>query len=79
MRLNTIIESILEELEEELYNVEFIQVDTLTMLEKSIEITLNKIKKMKEAVIQKGFSDQQEEICFFKTLKPLILSCTSSN
>jgi hypothetical protein len=48
----------------------FEQENQLTAYEKVIEIILQKMAKLKEYVLKTGFKNKQEEIHFFKHIKP---------
>ena len=43
---------------------------TMLLAEDAIEIAQKKLNEVKEFIIEKGFKDANEEICFFKKIKP---------
>ncbi|KKX49796.1 tetracycline resistance element mobilization regulatory protein RteC [Sphingobacterium sp. IITKGP-BTPF85] len=65
---------ILQEIEEEISLCSSDINDSISLWEKIIEIILDKINELKKAVLAKGFSSQEEEILFFKNLKPKIVA-----
>lgn len=62
------------DLEEEIKELTYEQGNLLTFYEQAIALTLKKISELKEHVLTKDFKNQQEEICFFKYHKPIIIS-----
>ena len=60
---------IVSELEKEIYSLKGI--NTLNLSVKAIEIINNVAKKVKEYICCNGFKDIEEEILFFKELKPI--------
>lgn len=58
------------ELENQINEFLFEQENQLTAYEKVIEIILQKMAKLKEYVLKTGFKNKQEEIHFFKHIKP---------
>ena len=63
---------IVSELEKEIYSLKGI--NTLNLSVKAIEIINNVAKKVKEYICCNGFKDIEEEILFFKKLKPILYS-----
>ncbi len=62
------------ELENQINELLFEQENQLTAYEKVIEIILHKIAKLKEYVLKTGFKNKQEEIHFFKHIKPQFIA-----
>ncbi len=50
------------------------QEDSLASYEKAIELILNKVLELKKYILMKGFKSQQEEIHFFKHIKPRFIA-----
>ena len=65
---------VLSELEEELQNITFDYDNPLIMCEKSIEATEKHLKVLKSFVLTNEFESLENEILFFKTLKPKFTS-----
>lgn len=65
---------ILEELNNSLNFLENHSENAISKAEEGIKITKNKIEEIKKLVLQNGFQTKEEEIDFFKNIKPLILS-----
>ena len=63
---------IVSELEKEIYSLKGI--NTLNLSVKAIEIINNVAKKVKEYICCNGFKNIEEEILFFKELKPILYS-----
>ncbi len=62
------------ELENQINELLFEQENQLTAYEKVIEIILQKMAKLKEYVLKTGFKNTQEEIHFFKHIKPQFIA-----
>lgn len=62
------------ELEEQINELLFEQDNLLASYEKVIEILLEKTAKLKDYVLKAGFKNQQEEIHFFKQIKPKFIA-----
>jgi hypothetical protein len=67
-------QKLVTELDEENYQYSTEIADPIQLVEKLIEITLHKISMLKAFIKDKGFEKQEEEIYFFKELKPKIVS-----
>lgn len=65
---------ILQSLEENIKHLETEHSNQITLAELSIEVILQSLKRTKKFILNKGFADMEEEIYFFKKLKPVILS-----
>ncbi len=61
---------IIQHLEEEINEIFYTETDVLTACEKAVELTLQKITELKDNVVESGFKTIQEEIHFFKHVKP---------
>ncbi|HEY4786661.1 MAG TPA: RteC domain-containing protein [Bacteroidales bacterium] len=68
------IKKLQEELETALKQIDNEQADKLKKAEQSIFIISDTLKQIKEIVRSNQFKNQQEEIAFFKEIKPLIFS-----
>ncbi len=64
----------IDELEEQINEMLFEQENQLVSYEKVIEHILLKTAKLKEYVLKTGFKNQQEEIHFFKHIKPQFIA-----
>lgn len=62
------------ELEEQINELLFEQENQLASYEKVIEYILQKTAKLKDYVLKAGFKNQQEEIHFFKHIKPQFIA-----
>lgn len=62
------------ELSEQLNFIELEIDDTILYCAKSVEIILKSIHKVKDIIVKSGFKTEQEEINFFKELKPQFTS-----
>lgn len=62
------------ELSEQLNFIELEIDDTILYCAKSVEIILKSIQKIKDIIVKSGFKTEQEEINFFKELKPQFTS-----
>ncbi|MGV0755387.1 RteC domain-containing protein [Empedobacter brevis] len=65
---------ILQEIEEEIGVFSSGMNDSLLSWEKIIDTVLTKISDLKKNVLDKGFANQEDEIFFFKELKPKIVA-----
>lgn len=63
-----------EELEHRLQSISFDQENILTQAEQCIRATLEVISRLKKFILEYMFKDKQEEIHFFKEIKPQFLS-----
>ncbi len=61
-------------LEEEIKELTYEQGNSLASYEKAVELILSKTAKLKNYVLKTGFKNQQEEIHFFKQIKPLFIA-----
>src|SRR5690606_41064929 len=62
------------ELEDQIKYLSYQEDDYLISYEKVIEYILQKINELKKCVLDKGFTNQEHEIHFFKKIKQLFLS-----
>ena len=65
---------VLQNLTEQLNFIDIEVDDIVHKCEKSIEITIKALQKVKDLVLKTGFKSKQEEINFFKEIKPLFTS-----
>lgn len=65
---------VLQNLTEQLNFIDIEVDDIVHKCEKSIEITIKALQKVKDLVLKTGFKSKQEEIYFFKEIKPLFTS-----
>ena len=65
---------VLQNLTEQLNFIDIEVDDMVHKCEKSIEITIQALQKVKDLVLKTGFKSKQEEINFFKEIKPLFTS-----
>lgn len=72
--MNNYCRQIIQELEEEIYWLTEKKDDQITWCEKAIDLILEKISGLKKVVLSKGFKNMKDEIHFFKTLKPQLVS-----
>jgi hypothetical protein len=70
----TYCQKLVAELDEEDNNYSVEISDPIQLSEKLIEVTLLKISKLRAFVKEKGFDKPEDEIHFFKVLKPKIVS-----
>lgn len=61
-------------LEEAINELLFDEDDILVAYEKIIKLILNKISELKKYILERGFKNQQEEIHFFKHIKPQFIA-----
>ena len=66
--------NIIRELDDEINELSVELNDSLAIYEKAIGLTIEKIADLKQFVVKIGFKDINEEIHFFKNLKPTIVS-----
>lgn len=62
------------ELEIKINELPYEQGNFLACCEKSIEIIISRISKLKNYVLERGFQNEQEEIYFFKHIKPQFIA-----
>ena len=72
--MNDTTQQYLSELDEQLRFVNLEFEDTIKVSENAVAITLKSIEKLKKFIIKYRFKSQQEEILFFKLVKPQFLS-----
>jgi len=65
---------LLSELEVELQTIAFDYDDPIVKCEKSIQTTAKALVEVKSFVLEKGFDSTEDEILFFKTIKPKFTS-----
>lgn len=68
------IEKIYNDLSEQLNFIDLEVDDIILRCEKCIDIIIKSIQKTKQIILKSGFSSEQEEIYFFKDLKPQFTS-----
>lgn len=73
-KMNDTTQQYLSELDEQLRFVNLEFEDTIKVSENAVAITLKSIEKLKKFIIKYRFKSQQEEILFFKLVKPQFLS-----
>lgn len=62
--------TLLSELETELQTISFDYDNPINMSDKSIEITVNYLQSLKKYILENEFQSQENEIHFFKCIKP---------
>jgi len=67
-------EKIVEKLKDNLINVDAIEYHDLLYIERAIGICSSALLELREFVNQSSFKDKEEEIYFFKVIKPYVLS-----
>lgn len=72
--MNDFCKNIIRDLDDEINELSIEFNDSLALCEKAIGLTIDKIAKLKQVVLKRGFKDIEEEIHFFKHLKPNVLS-----
>ena len=72
--MNDFCKNIIRDLDDEINELSIEFNDPLTLCEKAIGLTIDKIADLKQVILKRGFKDIDEEIHFFKHLKPNILS-----
>jgi hypothetical protein len=72
--LNTKINLLLSDLNEQLNFIDLEIDDTLKKCEKAIEIIIKSIQKLKNLFLKENFKNQEKEIDFFKNVKPKFTS-----
>ena len=65
---------IIEKLNEDIIELTSENGNSLILYEKAINLVLEQITTTKDFILNKGFKNLEEEIHFFKELKPKILS-----
>ena len=65
---------IIEKLNEDIIELTRENGNSLILYEKAIKLVLEQITTTKDFILNKGFKNLEEEIHFFKELKPKILS-----
>lgn len=63
-----------QKLDEDISEISLELDDTILISETSIELIISKILELKQYILKRGFSNVEEEIHFFKVLKPNIVS-----
>lgn len=66
--------AVLNELEEELHIISLDYDNPIKMCDKSLETIIQHLQQLKEYVLNNQFEDQEEEIHFFKIIKPKFTS-----
>ncbi|ESU28703.1 hypothetical protein FLJC2902T_12940 [Flavobacterium limnosediminis JC2902] len=72
--MNDYCKKAIAELEEHLYFISLEADNTIQQAEIAVNAILQSIEKVKKQILKKGFKSQQEEIHFFKVLKPKFVS-----
>lgn len=70
LKLNSKTTKLLSELNEQLNFVDLEIDNEIKRCEKGIEITIKAIENLKKLTQKNGFKSEDEEICFFKNIKP---------
>ena len=66
--------TIINELDDRISELTYEQNNSLVSYENAIVLVLQKIEEVKKHIQEKGFKDEEEEILFFKQLKPQLVS-----
>ena len=66
--------TIINELDDRISELTYEQNNSLVSYENAIVLVLQKIEEVKKHIQEKGFKDAEEEILFFKQLKPQLVS-----
>jgi len=72
--LNKKFKAIIENLNEKIYGVESDTIDTLQRTELCIALVKETLESIRTVVLDKGFKNKEDEIEFFKEIKPIIYS-----
>ncbi|WP_313138662.1 RteC domain-containing protein [Myroides sp.] len=72
--MNDFCKNIIRDLDDEINELSIEFNGSLALCEKAIGLTIDKIAKLKQVVLKRGFKDIDEEIHFFKHQKPAIVS-----
>ena len=72
--MNDYCNEIIEKLNEDIIELTRENGNSLILYEKAINLVLEQITTTKDFILNKGFKNLEEEIQFFKELKPKILS-----
>ncbi|MFH6967176.1 RteC domain-containing protein [Flavobacterium sp. FlaQc-28] len=64
----------IDDLDSKINELTIDQDNSFASCEKVIELVLNKVLKLKKYVLMKGFKSQQEEVHFFKHIKPRFIA-----
>ena len=72
--MNSKINQLLSDLNEQLNFIDLEIDDTIKRCEKAIEITIKSVQKLKLLFIKENFKNQEQEIDFFKNIKPKFTS-----
>ena len=72
--LNQSYDQLLEQQKNQLSNINANISDPLEQLKFSIDLIQKNLKELKEGIRKQPFSDQKEEIYFFKKIKPALYS-----
>lgn len=72
--MNEFCKEMIRNLEEGINELSIELEDPILISEAALELILKKIAELKEYILEKGFQNMEEEIHFFKRLKPTILS-----
>ncbi|TWI18806.1 RteC domain-containing protein [Sphingobacterium siyangense] len=67
-------QQVVDELEVQLKDLTYEEDNFIVCYEKAISTILKEIVGLKKYILEKGFMNEQEEILFFKRLKPVLLS-----
>lgn len=63
-----------EDLENEIKELTYEQDNSLLLYEKAIKVVLRKTAELKNFVLKTGFTSKNEEIHFFKHVKPVFVT-----
>ena len=72
--MNNFCKEVIQKLDEEIKELSFEEDNIILLSEAVVELILVRIKQIKQYVLEKGFKDIDEEINFFKKVKPSIVS-----
>lgn len=66
--------TIIQRLESQLNHIQTEIDEILVLAEKSIEVCIKELRELRRTVIEKGFQNKEDEIIFFKDIKPKLVS-----
>lgn len=72
--MNNFCKEVVRKLDEDIKELSFEEDNIILLSEAVVELILTSIQEIKKYVLEKGFKDVDEEIHFFKKVKPSIVS-----
>ena len=72
--MNNFCKEVIRKLDEDIKELSFEEDNIILLSEAVVELILTRIQEIKKYVLEKGFEDLDEEIHFFKKVKPSIVS-----